>query len=128
MKTKCRIITLLSLLIVTVLFIYHKNEYEGFEGVVDDAKEAAKESAAAKARDIKITACVDSSKIVVKECSKNQEYKKFRQACDEARGVMLNKCIDDEHQKDVPCKKSKKGEKSKDEGDEGDEDEGGEDE
>jgi len=110
MKTKCRIITLLLLLIVTVLFIYHKNEYEGFEGIIDDAKEAA----AAKVKDVKIKACADSAKIVVKECNKNQEFKKFRHACEEARGVMLNKCIDEDNEKDVPCKKSK------DEGDEED--------
>jgi len=114
---KCRIITLLSLLIVTVLFIYHKNEYEGFEGVVDDVKDAA----AKKVKDVKIKECADASKIVAKECSKNQEYKKFRQACEEARGVMFNKCMDEEHEKDPEPKKRKKHKSEEDEGDEGDE-------
>ena len=110
MKTKCRIITLLLFLMVTVLFIYHKNEYEGFEGVVDDAKEAA----ATEVKYAKIKKCADASKIVAIKCIKNQEFKKYRDACEEARGIMLNTCIDEEQEKDVPCKKSKK---SKDETD-----------
>jgi F-type H+-transporting ATPase subunit b len=73
------------------------------ETSIEDALNAAK-----KAKEIKIQECADASKIVAKECSKNQEFKKFRQACDEARGVMFNKCMDEEHEKDPEPKKRKK--------------------
>lgn len=109
MKTKCQITTLMILLMITILYVYHKNVYEGFD--MSDELQAKAEEAKAKAEtkaeeakvateakvekekaDLKRKKCAEASKEVGIKCSKKQTTKANEIGCDNAIDNIIKVC------------------------------------